>query len=269
MTRKQVALIISVNAVISAAISVVVALLIVQVQPVAVLSTSTPTGTAVAVSTQVVVALTPAQEPVFHTVQSGDTISGLALLYDVPEEDIIAANQLVNPDFLQVGMQLVIPIGGLTPATATFTPAPTPTDTPIPYEPPSADMTATAAAELGVTATALPQPPPSTGELNVEIVEILGAGQADQETVVIENVGDRLADMQGWTLSDTDGNIYTFPNIRLWGGGSVMVHTRIGQDGNPAASLFWGKLEAVWSPGDVVTLKDALGTTVSTLVVEP
>ena len=270
MTRKQVALIISVNAVISAAISVVVALLIFQVQPVEVFSTPTSTSTAVAVSTEAaVVALTPAQEPVVHTVQSGDTISGLALLYDVPEENIIAANQLVNPDFLQVGMQLVIPVGGLTAATATFTPAPTPTDTPIPFEPPSADMTATAAAELGVTATALPQPPPSTGELQVEIAEVLGVGQADQETVVINNLGDRVADMQGWTLSDTDGNIYTFPNLRLWGEGSVMVHTRIGQDGNPPANLFWGKLEAVWSPGDVVTLKDALGTTVSTLVVEP
>jgi LysM repeat protein len=269
LTRKQVALIISVNAVISAAISVVVALLIVQVQPVEVLPTLTPTSPAVAASTQAVVALTPAQEPVLHTVQSGDTISGLALLYDVPEEDIIAANQLVNPDFLQVGMQLVIPIGGLIPSRATFTPAPTPTDTPIPFEPPSADMTATAAAELGVTATALPTPPSLTGELQVEIVEILGVGQVDQETVVINNLGERLADMQGWTLSDSDGNIYTFPNFRLWVGGSVMVHTRIGQDGNPPADLFWGKLEAVWSPGDVVTLKDALGTTVSSLVVEP
>ena len=120
-----------------------------------------------------------------------------------------------------------------------------------------------------MTATALPQPPPSTGELKVEVVEILGVGQVDQETVVINNLGDRLADMQGWTLSDTDGNIYTFPNFRLWGGGSARVHTRIGQDGSPTGDLFWGKLEAIWSPGDVVTLKDALGTTLSTLVVEP
>ncbi|NIV39826.1 MAG: LysM peptidoglycan-binding domain-containing protein, partial [Anaerolineae bacterium] len=62
-------------------------------------------------------------------------------------EDIIAANQLENPNFLQVGMQLIIPIGGVPEVTATFTPAPTATDTPIPFEPPSADMTATVAAE--------------------------------------------------------------------------------------------------------------------------
>lgn len=264
MTRKQIAFIISVNAVISAAISVAVTLLIAQ--PAEILPTSTPARAAVAESTPaVVVEVTPGVEPVIHTVQSGDTISGLALLYDVPEADIIAANQLVNPDFLQLGMQLVIPVGGLAQATATFTPAPTPTDTPIPFEPPSADMTATAGAVLGVTATALPKPP-ATGDLKVEIGEILGIGQVDQETVVINNLGDRLADMEGWTLSDTDGNIYTFPNFRLWVGGSVMVHTRIGQDGNPPADLFWGKLEAVWSPGDVATLKDAAGATISTLV---
>ena len=266
MTRKQVALIISVNAVISAAISVVVVLLIGR--SVEVLPTLTPTSVAAAESPQPAVTVTPAEEPVMHTVQSGDTISGLALLYDVPEEDIIAANQLVNPDFLQVGMQLIIPVGGLAQAAATFTPAPTPTETPIPFQPPSADLTATAAAELGVTATALPMPPPQTGELQIEISEILGVGQVDQETVVINNLGERLADMQGWTLSDTDGNTYTFPNLRLWVGGSVMVHTRIGQDGNPPADLFWGKLEAVWSPGDVATLKDAAGATVSTFVIE-
>lgn len=267
MTRKQVAFIISVNAVISAAISVVVALLIVR--PVEVVPTLAPTETAVEVATQAVMAVTPAQESVLHTVQAGDTISGLALLYDVPEENIIAANQLVNPDFLQVGMQLVIPVGGLAQSTATLTPAPTATDTPIPFEPPSANMTATAMAALGVTATALPKPPPPTGELQVEITEILGVGQADQETVVINNLGDRLADMLGWTLSDTNGNIYTFPNFRLWVGGSVMVHTRIGQDGNPPADLFWGKLEAVWSPGEVATLKDAAGATISTFVAGP
>ena len=101
------------------------------------------------------------------------------------------ANQLANPDFLQVGMQLVIPVGGLIQASATLTPAPTPTDTPIPFEPPSADMTATAVAALGVTATALPKPPPPAGELQVEISEILGVGQVDQETVVINNLGDQ------------------------------------------------------------------------------
>jgi LysM repeat protein len=268
MTRKQMALIIGVNALVSVLIT---SLLVLVIFPA--LGAATPTATptprpeAVAQSTQSVVA--PTAKPTVHVVQAGDTISGLALRYDVPEEDIIAANNLQNPNFLQVGMELIIPVGGVSQATATFTPAPTATDTPIPFEPPSAEMTATAAAEAGATTTPLPTPLPSTGELQIAISEILAAGEVEKEQVTITNNGDRLADMQGWTLSDTAGNVYTFPNFRLWTGGNVLVHTRIGQDGTPPANFYWGKLEAVWSPGEVATLKDANGETLSTYTVSP
>jgi LysM repeat protein len=268
MTRKQVALIIAVNAVISMVISVAVALLMnrpIEITP----TSSPPIDVSAATATQAVAAVVSTPGQVVHVVQSGDTISGLAFQYDVPEESIVAANQLENPNILQVGMELIIPLGGLPQETATFTPAPTATDTPIPFEPPSADMTATAAAELGATVTPLPTALPSTGELQIEISEVLGAGQVDQERVVITNVGAGLADMQGWLLSDVGGNVYTFPNFRLWGGGNVTVHTRIGQDGNPPANFYWGKLEAIWSTGETVTLKDANGVAVSTLIVGP
>jgi LysM repeat protein len=281
MTRKQVAFIIVVNAVISAAISVVITLLLPRVvlpptliSP-EVKSPSIELTSSGAMATQAVLATTPTPEQVIHVVQPGDTISGLALQYDVSGEDIIAANRLENPNFLQVGAELIIPVGGLLEATATFTPAPTPTDTPIPFEPPSADMTATAAAELGLTTSAgatttpLPTSLPLTGELQVEITEVLGTGLVDQERVVISNLGDRLADMQGWTLTDADGNVYVFSNFRLWPGGNVTVHTRIGQDGNPPANFYWGKLEALWSVGEVLVLKDADGMTLSTFAVGP
>jgi LysM repeat protein len=265
MTRKQLAFIILVNAVISAVISVVVALLVIR--PVQMALTATPTIGPTA--TQSAAGPPPSPEPVLHVVQTGDTISGLALQYDVPEADIIAANQLANPNFLQVGTELLIPVGGLIPATPTLTPVPTATDTPIPFEPPSADMTATAAAEIGATATELPTPMPSAGEGQIQIAEILGAGEVEEERVVIANVGEGVADMQGWTLSDTDGNTYTFSNLRLWAGGSVTVHTRIGTDGNPPANFFWGKLEAIWSLGEVATLKSNDGAVMSTYTVEP
>jgi hypothetical protein len=105
--------------------------------------------------------------------------------------------------------------------------------------------------------------------LRIEISEILGAGQVDQERVVLTSVGDQLADMRGWTLSDDEGNVYTFPNFRLWAGGSVTVHTRVGADGNPPANLYWGKLEPVWSAGEVVRLRDSQGAEISTATVEP
>jgi LysM repeat protein len=210
MTRKQVAFIIGLNAVISTVISVVVALIFFSRSPEGPAAVSTAATRQTTTTQESGTAATPTVETVLHTVQAGDTISGMALQYDVPEEDIIAANQLENPNFLQVGMQLVIPVGGVPPeATATFTPAPTPTDTPLPFEPPSADMTATVAAELGATAT----PMPSSDELVIEITEVLGVGQVDQERLVITNRGDSLAGMQGWTLSGADGTTFTFPNF--------------------------------------------------------
>jgi LysM repeat protein len=190
-------------------------------------------------------------------------------MYDVPAEDIIAANQLQNPNFLQVGMRLNIPVGGVTLATATLTPVPTATETPLPVVPPSAERTATAAAAAGATATDLPTPVPATGELQVEITEIIGVGQGDQEQVVITNSGERLADMQGWKLRDSDGNEFVFPNFRLWRNGSATVHTRMGQDGNPPSHFYWKKLEPVWSAGEEARLENAAGETVSTYIVEP
>ncbi len=265
MTRKQIALILAANAAISTVISLVVALLVIR--PARVSLTATPPVQAA--TTPVAITAAPTATPVIHVVRFGDTISGLALQYDVPAEDIIAANNIQNPNLLQEGMELIIPVGGLPPMTATPTPVPTATSTPLPIEPPSADMTATAAAEAGASATALPTPLPATGELKIEIGDILGAGKVDQEQVVITNTGDRLADMQGWTLSDADGNVYTFPNFRLWKGGSVIVHTRIGQDGSPPANFYWGKLGAIWSPGEVATLKNALGEVIATYTVAP
>lgn len=272
MTRKQMALILGANALISTAITLLLVLVILPAldRPADVATTATLDPKVAQRITDSASGPTPAPTPVVHVVQSGDTISGLALRYDVPEEDIIAANNLENPNFLQVGTSLVIPIGGVPQATATFTPAPTATDTPIPFEPPSADMTATAAAEAGATATDLPTPLPAGSEFQIEIGEVVAPGEVDREGVVITNVGEQLADMTSWTLADAQDNVYTFPNFRLWGNGSsATVHTRIGQDGNPAGNFYWGKLEAIWTPGEVATLSDDEGNVIATYTVQP
>ncbi len=47
-----------------------------------------------------------------HTVVAGDTISGLSLLYDIPAEVIVAANNLTNVDSLDLGQVLIIPAEG-------------------------------------------------------------------------------------------------------------------------------------------------------------
>lgn len=51
----------------------------------------------------------PAAGPTIHIVQSGDTVYSIARRYGVDPQAIIAANNLVNPNALSVGQQLVIP----------------------------------------------------------------------------------------------------------------------------------------------------------------
>lgn len=265
MTRKQMAFMIAANALISTLITLLLVLVILPAfgvpRPAAPV---TPTGSAMGQTPQPSGA-TVTPTPVIHIVQAGDTISGLALKYDVPAEDIIAANNLANPNYLQQGQKLIIPVGGLPEVTPTFTPEPTATDTPLPVEPPSEQMTATAVAQMAATSTPLVTSLPAGGELQIEISEVLGAGKADQEQVIIVNRGERLADLLGWTLQDGDGNIFTFPNFRLWPrGSSITVHTGVGQDGNPFGHFYWNKLVAIWSVGETATLKNATGETVAT-----
>ncbi len=80
----------------------------------------TPTGSATALGTPVPVGLTGTLTPevselptpgvVTHTVEAGETLGGIALDYDVPLEDLIAANDIENPDFVSIGEILTIPV---------------------------------------------------------------------------------------------------------------------------------------------------------------
>ncbi len=58
-----------------------------------------PTATPSPVPTQAVV----------HSVSAGDTLLGIALRYDVEMEAIIAANEMRDPDVLDIGQELTIP----------------------------------------------------------------------------------------------------------------------------------------------------------------
>jgi len=279
MTRKQAVFIIAVNALISILISLCVAFLVIlperlapsSDQPIA----QSPAqgeaddGVGGEMASGMQASVPPTATPIVYIVQPGDTISSLALQFKVSGTDIIAANQIQNPDFLVAGVELTIPVGGLPPSTATWIPAPTLTLTPLPFEPPSYELTGTATPDAGQASSSLPTSTPSGAELFLEITEILGVGDLEQERVDISNVSNQLVDMTGWTLANPDGNTYIFPNYRLWPGGTVTVHTKIGQDGEPITSLFWGRLEPVWIPGEVATLRNAEGVAIVTYVVNP
>jgi LysM repeat protein len=62
----------------------------------------------------------PPLNEVVYTVQPGDTLSGIALKFGVPLSRIQDRNNIKDPQSLQVGQQLVIPIS----PTPTFTPGP-------------------------------------------------------------------------------------------------------------------------------------------------
>lgn len=216
------------------------------------------TGTATTAPLPPAVTFTPGPgEPVIYRVQPGDSLLTIAAQFNVTVEDIIAANDLENPNFIQSGQELIIPVGGL--------PEPTPTATPVvstvePSSPQPADTSGPTStpqppAPTG-TPTPLPITPPAT-EPEVIIREILDAGVLADEIAFIFNNG-RAVRLEGWTLSDAQGNVYTFPNLFLGTGGGVRVHT--GSGSNSATDLYWGLDAPVWGePGDVATLRDESG----------
>ncbi len=74
---------------------------------------------------------------VTHTVQSGDSLSSIAIENGASVEVIMAANGIEDPTRLRVGQELLIPLGTATPvATATQAPSPSPTAS-LPYAVPA------------------------------------------------------------------------------------------------------------------------------------
>jgi len=87
-----------------------------------------------------------------HIVQSGDTVFGLALQYDVPMDDILRLNGLTKESFLLIGQELVIAAGK--PGVAQPTAAPVETAAPA-AQPPAAAVTPTPAQIAAVSKTQL------------------------------------------------------------------------------------------------------------------
>ncbi len=81
-----------------------------------------------------------------------------------------------------------------------------------------------------------------------------GPGALASETVILQNNGSDALILTGWTLKDGQGSTYTFPEITLYPGGMVQVHS--GPGTNTAADLFWGLTAPVWKSGELVALYD-------------
>ncbi|HEX9012779.1 MAG TPA: lamin tail domain-containing protein [Anaerolineaceae bacterium] len=121
---------------------------------------------------------------------------------------------------------------------------------------PTADPAAGAATLPGTTST--PAPSPSGTNRPIVIDNVFGVGNLKDEYVLIKLNGDSQLDLTKWRLDDGNGNTYTFPAITLYNEGAVQVHTAGGVD--TVVDLYWGRTEAVWQEGKIVTLYDDKGS---------
>jgi hypothetical protein len=112
-----------------------------------------------------------------------------------------------------------------------------------------------------VIATQIVQPSPGVpsnyGNLQLEIVSVIGAGVTETEIVVLQNKGQDSILLTGWVLKNGNGASYTFPQVKMFKDVIVQVHTAAGA--NTPVDLYWGQNQAVWRSGDTASLYDAQG----------
>ena len=67
----------------------------------------------------------------------------------------------------------------------------------------------------------------------------------DDEYITLKNTGKEAIEMTGWTLSNEDGQVYTFPDgFSLDGGAKVTLFSGCGE--NTDEQLHWCTSEEVW-----------------------
>ena len=249
MNRRQLTLIIVLNALISLAIALAVAWvfearrpdpeeLAARFTPVAApqaAATFTPTaqpaastnGAAQADATAPTATPVPVTgESEAYVVQTGDSLSAIADRFGVSIAAIVAANDLANPDFVFLGQRLVIPQSGE----------------------PSADTPATPAASV------------SEG---IRLSVIDGGGELTRESISVVNDSDLAVNLQGWKLEREGGSAYTFGNMLLFPGSGVLVYTGSGTD--TSVAVYWNQTGAVWQPGAQARLVNPQGAEVARL----
>jgi LysM repeat protein len=182
-----------------------------------------------------------------YRVQPGDTLGAIAVRFEIDMVVLMEANGITDPDRLEVGQMLVIP----TPEQVEEEPEPTATpETPEPTDTPE---------------PATNTPPPVTGDPQVMIESVVGTGELDSERVLLKRTGAGELSLTGWKLVEGGGAVYIFPQLVLFEGGAVNLHTRNGQ--NTVVDLYWGLGVAIWESGETVQLLDDTGKVHSTFQV--
>lgn len=188
--------------------------------------------------------LTPTPEIFVHIVAPGDTLGQISTIYGVTVDDILRANGRTDPNIISVGEEIIIPIGGY------VEPEPTPTPT----------------QEAQFAPTPIPTEPLASGEVIIEIREVIGVDDLPNEAVSIINKGSGAIALQNWKVVDQQGFEYVFSEVTLFGDGAgILLHTETGV--STPLELYWGLENAVWSPNETVSLLDSEGTVRATYVI--
>lgn len=249
MNRRQLTLIIVLNALISLAIALTVAWvfearrpdpeeLAARFTPAAApqpAATFTPTippvtaGDAAAQSDAAAPTATPAPatgEAEVYVVQAGDSLSTIADRFGVTIAAIVAANDLANPDFVFSGQRLVIP-------------------------------------QAGAAAGSAPVAPAAIVTEGIRLSVIDGGGDLTRESISVVNDSDLAVNLQGWKLEREGGAAYTFGSVLLFPGSGVLVYTGVGAD--TSVAVYWNQSGAVWQSGAQARLVNPQGDEVARL----
>ncbi len=178
-----------------------------------------------------------------YTVETGDTLGAIAVKFSITVAEITAANEISNPDALEVGQVLII----RRPFVAVSTQNSLPAEEFI-------EETETAS----TTPVSLPtNTPPPAGEARVVIDSVIGTGDHATERIYLARVGPGEISLAGWQLVDENGDIFVFPQFTLFEKGGVYIYSRSGPA--TAVTLYWELDHAVWDSGETVVLLDQQG----------
>lgn len=97
--------------------------------------------------------------------------------------------------------------------------------------------------------------PPLEEEV-MDIRTVIAPGDAQNEFVILDRLGEGALTLTGWYLQNQNGQQFVFPEFQILQG-SVEVYSRAGS--NTVNKLFWGTTESMWQSGESVRLFDFAG----------
>ena len=171
-----------------------------------------------------------------YRVRAGDTAGRIALQFNLTVEELMEANDIVDPNKLAIDQFLFIPV----------------TESLEPTKRPMAIDYMTATVEILEPDTSVV----SESRHMLEIRSVSSAGDLESEKLVIANWGGTVS-LLGWAIVSSTGDTYDFPALRLHESGQVTLHTVVGN--NSVTDLYWGRSQSAWSSGITIRLMDSSG----------